>query len=190
MRSKFWRFVLKLFGWKFVGGFRPEMAKCVMIEAPHTSVWDFIIGRIGVWILGLNGRFLIKKEFFVFPISGLLKRMGGLPVDRGNRNNNIVNQVAKHFAANDKFTIVITPEGTRRYTKNWKRGFYEIAMEAGVPIVLSFINYGNKTCGVMEAFYPTGNYADDIVKIQEKYKDVEARYPEQFNMSKMYWDKN
>ncbi|MBR5784410.1 MAG: acyltransferase, partial [Bacteroidales bacterium] len=67
MRSKFWRFVLKLFGWKFVGGFRPEMAKCVMIEAPHTSVWDFIIGRIGVWILGLNGRFLIKKEFFVFP---------------------------------------------------------------------------------------------------------------------------
>lgn len=189
MGSRFWKFVLKVFGWEFEGNFRPEMDRCVMIEAPHTSGWDFILGRIGIWILGLNGRFLIKKEFFKFPLGYPLKKLGGLPVDRGNRKNGIVNQVAKHFSANEKFTIVITPEGTRQYTEHWKRGFYEIAMAAKVPIVLSFIDYGRKTCGVMETFYPTGDYSKDISTIQEKYKYVVARHPKQFNMSKMYWDK-
>ena len=97
--------------------------------------------------------------------------------------------MAKYFADNEKFTIVITPEGTRKYTKHWKRGFYEIAIEAQAPIVLSFIDYGRKTCGVMETFYPTGNYDEDIIIIQEKYKYVVARHPEQFNMSEMYWSK-
>ncbi len=123
MGSRFWKFVLKVFGWKFEGSFRPEMNRCVMIEAPHTSGWDFVLGRIGIWILGLNGKFLIKKEFFKFPLGYPLKKLGGLPVDRGNRKNGIVNQVAKHFSTNEKFTIVITPEGTRRYTEHWKRGF-------------------------------------------------------------------
>lgn len=189
MGNRFWTFILKLFGWKFEGSFRPEMNRCVMIEAPHTSSWDFVLGRIGIWILGLNGRFLIKKEFFKFPLGPVLKAIGGLPVDRGNRKNGIVSQVVAHFEQNEKFTIVITPEGTRKYARNWKRGFYEIAVEAKVPIVLSFIDYGRKTCGVMETFYPTGNFNEDIQKIQERYKYVVAYRPEYFNMSEMYWNK-
>lgn len=189
MGSKFWRFILKVFGWEFEGGFRPEMNRSVVIEAPHTSGWDFILGRIGIWILGLNGRFLIKKEFFRFPLGYPLKKLGGLPVDRGNRNNDIVGQVAEYFSKYEQFTIVITPEGTRKYTKHWKRGFYEIAVRANVPIILSFIDYGRKRCGVMETFYPTGDYNNDIKAIQERYKDVTARHPKQFNMSRMYWDK-
>lgn len=189
MGNRFWTFILKLFGWKFEGSFRPEMNRCVMIEAPHTSSWDFVLGRIGIWILGLNGRFLIKKEFFKFPLGLVLKAIGGLPVDRGNRKNGIVSQVVAHFEQNEKFTIVITPEGTRKYARNWKRGFYEIAVEAKVPIVLSFIDYGRKTCGVMETFYPTGNFNEDIQKIQERYKYVVAYRPEYFNMSEMYWNK-
>ena len=189
MGSKFWKFILKVFGWEFEGGFRPEMNRCVVIEAPHTSGWDFILGRIGIWILGLNGRFLIKKEFFRFPLGYPLKKLGGLPVDRGNRNNDIVGQVAEYFSKYEQFTIVITPEGTRKYTKHWKRGFYEIAVRANVPIVLSFIDYGRKRCGVMETFYPTGDYNSDIKAIQERYKDVIARHPKQFNMSRMYWEK-
>ena len=189
MGSRFWTFILKLFGWKFEGSFRPEMNRCVMIEAPHTSSWDFVLGRIGIWILGLKGRFLIKKEFFKFPLGPVLKAIGGLPVDRGNRKNGIVSQVVAHFEQNEKFTIVITPEGTRKYARNWKRGFYEIAVEAKVPIVLSFIDYGRKTCGVMETFYPTGNFNEDIQKIQERYKYVVAYRPEYFNMSEMYWNK-
>ncbi len=191
MKSRFWRFILKVFGWKFIGDTRPEMYRSVIIEAPHTSVWDFVIGRIGIWILGLNGRFLIKKEIFKLPFLGwIIKRMGGIPVDRGNRGNNIVGQVADYFQKYPNFTIIITPEGTRKYTRHWKRGFYEIAVRANVPIILCYINYGNKTCGVGATFYPTGTYEKDILEIQNSYKHVEARYPENFNMSEMYWNKN
>ena len=80
MGSRFWKFVLKVFGWNFEGSFRPEMNRCVMIEAPHTSGWDFILGRIGIWILGINGKFLIKKEFFKFPLGYALKKLGGYPL--------------------------------------------------------------------------------------------------------------
>ena len=189
MKARFWRFILKIFGWRFDVGNNPDIHRCVIIMAPHTSVWDFVIGRISLWILGVKSRILIKKEFFRFPLGPLLRHMGGVSIDRGNRHNNVVKQVVEKFKENEQFTLVITPEGTRKYTKRWKRGFYDIAMGANVPIVITYIDYAKKQSGVGESFIPTGNYDNDIIEIQNHYKDVSAKYPENFNMSRMYWDK-
>lgn len=189
MKARFWRFVLKIFGWRFNEGNNPDIRRCVLIMAPHTSVWDFVIGRISLWILGVKSRILIKKEFFKGPMGPLLRHMGGVSIDRGNRHNNVVQQVVKKFEENEHFTLVVTPEGTRKYTKRWKRGFYDIAMGAGVPIVLTYIDYAKKQSGVWESFIPSGNYDNDIIEIQNHYKNIGAKYPENFNMSRMYWDK-
>lgn len=172
-------------GWKLIGEPEPEMKKCVVIEAPHTSMWDFVWGRCGLWLLGVNARFLIKKEVFVFPISGLLKRLGGIPIDRGRRNN-VVDQIVEEFKNNDDFSLVITPEGTRKHTETWKRGFYYIALKAEVPIYLGWLDYEKKQGGAGKIFYPTGDYEKDIQVIQDFYKDKVAKYPSQFHLSKEY----
>ena len=181
------RKILKLFGWTFNEGNSPDIERCVMILAPHTSIWDFVIGRLSVWILGIPAKILVKKEFFRFPLGRLLRKLGAIPVDRGNRKNNIVSQAVQHFRDNEKFTLILTPEGTRKYTKRWKHGFYDIATAANVPIVLTYIDYKKKQAGVGVTFTPTGDYETDIIEIQNFYKNITAKYPKDFNMSEMYW---
>ena len=101
--------------------------------APHTSNWDFIIGKLAYTSAGLTAHFMIKKEWFVFPFNLVFKSMGGIPVSR-NRHTRLVDQVVKVMKESKVFNIAITPEGTRQRTENWKKGFYYIALEAGVPI--------------------------------------------------------
>jgi 1-acyl-sn-glycerol-3-phosphate acyltransferase len=96
----------------------------------------------------------------------------------------MVTQVVKMFEEHDELVVVITPEGTRRRVEHWKKGFYLIALEAGVPLALSFIDYGKKTGGVGPIFYPTGDYEKDMIFIQDFYKDKTACHPERFNLSK------
>lgn len=177
-------------GWTFIGDLDRSIKKFVMIMAPHTSNWDFVWGRLGLWMKGIKIKFLIKKEFFVFPIKGLLKSMGGIPVDRGNKSNDMVKQICEQFAGNDEFGVMITPEGTRGYNKNWKKGFYKIAMEANVPIVITYLDYKKKEGGILEAFYPTGNYEKDLAKIESFYLDKTAKHPEKFSLSPMYRNNN
>lgn len=179
------KFLLWLFGWKLVGKPEPQMKKCVFIEAPHTTMWDFVFGRLGLWQLGINVKFFIKKEMFFFPLGPILKSLGGIPVDRGKKTN-MVDQIVEMYNKSDNFSIVITPEGTRRYTEHWKKGFYYIAMKANVPIYLGYLNYEKKEGSGGKIFYPTGNYEKDLAEIQEFYKDKVAKYPENFNLSKQY----
>ncbi|MDR0971576.1 MAG: lysophospholipid acyltransferase family protein [Bacteroidales bacterium] len=183
--KRFARFLLWLFGWKLVGEAQKEMQKCVFIEAPHTSMWDFVWGRLGLWQLGVNVRFFIKKEMFFFPLGGILKALGGIPIDR-KKSTKMVDQVVEMFNRSDRFCILITPEGTRKYTENWKKGFYFIAQKANVPIFLGYLDYEKKEGSGGKIFYPTGNYEEDILIIKDYYKDKVAKYPENFNLSKQY----
>lgn len=159
------------------------MQKCIFIEAPHTSMWDFVWGCLGLWKLKVKPNFLIKKEMFVFPLGGILKALGGMPVDRG-KSSNMVEQVVEMFNQRDRFSLVITPEGTRKLTHHWKKGFYYIATKANVPIYLAYLNYNKKEGGAVKIFYPTGNYEKDMMEIQEFYKDKIAKFPKNFNLSK------
>lgn len=182
---KIWIGIVKLFGWKFETP-DPEKARqirhCVLIEAPHTSIYDFFLGASCVWELGVDGRFFIKKEFFKFPIRGFLRRCGALPIDRGNRNNHLVDSAVRQLKDNSSMTIIITPEGTRKLTKRWKRGFYEIAMQASVPIAVCYIDYRRKVMSIGPMLVPSGDFAADMLKILEIYNDITPRNKSGWNL--------
>lgn len=171
------RLVLRIAGWKITGPLPPP--KSVVVMAPHTSNIDFVLGWLGYTSLGVRSHFLIKKEAFNWYTSGLMKRMGGIPVDRRN-SSNVVMQVTDEFNKREKFILTITPEGTRRPNKNWKRGFYHIAVSAKVPIMLGFLDYKKKEGGFGYTFLPTGNFEADFVHLQEFYKNKTGKYPEKF----------
>ena len=125
---------------------------------------------------------------FFFPLGPILKALGGVPVDR-KKGAGLVDEAVKRLKEDKNFSVIITPEGTRKYTENWKKGFYHIAMKSGKPIYLSWLDYEKKQGGSGKIFYPTGNYEADLKEIQEFYKDKVAKYPENFNLSKQYQNK-
>jgi len=176
-------------GWKVIDR-KPQDKKAIVIAAPHTSAWDFIIGKLSFVSTGLPIYILIKKEFFKFPLGPILRGLGAISVDRGNRNNKMVDQLAAEFDKRDTMYLSITPEGSRKKRDKWKRGFYEIAMAANVPVYLGVIDYGKKICDVGERFELTGDYEKDMKFIQTSYKDVTAKNPECFSWGeKFYGDK-
>jgi len=176
------KMILKISGWKVVGGVPPDVPKCVVAVAPHTSMWDFVIGRLAFWELGLKARFLIKKEMFFWPLGPIVKWLGGIPVDR-QKKGNLVEQVARMFDAHDSLYIAITPEGTRKLVDTWKKGYYYISLKAKVPIALGFLDYRKKEGGVVKVIYPTGNFEEDTRAIEEVYRGIGAKYPEKYNLS-------
>jgi 1-acyl-sn-glycerol-3-phosphate acyltransferase len=182
MRQQFAKFLLQLFGWKVVVTIPPDVKKCVVLMAPHTSNWDFLIGYLGFMSIGIDSKYLIKKEAFVFPIGRMLLAAGAIPVNR-KASTNIVIQVGEMFKNTDSLFITIAPEGTRSLNRNWKRGFYYIAENAKVPIVFGFLDYKMKIGGIGGMLIPTGNYEEDLKKIEEFYAVKGARYPEKFNFS-------
>jgi 1-acyl-sn-glycerol-3-phosphate acyltransferase len=174
--------VLRLFGWEVTGGLPQEVKKCIIIIAPHTSQWDFIIGRLAFWHLGLKVRFLIKKEFFFFPVGPVLRWLGGLPVNR-SKGASSVNQILDIFDSYDTMSIIITPEGTRKYSANWKRGFYFISQKANIPIALAYLNYQKKRGGIGPLLLPSGDFEKDFKYIEDYYRDIAGpRHPERFNL--------
>lgn len=177
MKRAISKFLFKLFGWD-IEDQAPKIAfKAVLVHAPHTSNWDFIIGRMASWVYRLPVKFLIKKELFFFPLGWILKSMGGIPVDR-SKNNNLTDQIAKLFSENDELAIIFTPEGTRKYNPKWKKGFYYLAIKSDVPIVLTFIDYKNKRGGFGPTFTPTGDVNKDIETIKDFYRDIQGKVPE------------
>jgi 1-acyl-sn-glycerol-3-phosphate acyltransferase len=182
MISKSSNFILRLFGWDTSGAIPAGIKKAIMIVAPHTSYWDFVIGRLTFWGSKVRIRVLIKKEVFVFPVGILLKKLGGLPVARGKKNN-MIDEVVKLFNEAESLVVVITPEGTRRLVRQWKKGFYLIALAAKVPIALGYIDYANKKGGVGPILYPSGDYDKDMAFINDFYHDKTGKHPEKFNLS-------
>lgn len=183
--KKLWIAIVKLFGWKFdlpPADDLKRLHRCVLIEAPHTSIYDFLLGAACVWRMGLNARFFIKKEFFVFPLRHFLKWSGALPIDRGNKNNHMVDKAVEAFGKNDDFTVIITPEGTRKQVKRFKRGFYEIATNANVPIAITYINYKTRHMGVGPLIMPSGDFDADMRIILDFYSNVAPRNDKGWNI--------
>ena len=157
MKQAISKILLKLAGWKAASIEGVEIPKCVICVAPHTSNWDFIIGKLFYTSIGLTAGFLMKKSWFFFPFNLIFKSMGGIPVER-----------SKHSSM------------TRKHTEEWKRGFYYIALKAEVPILLAYIDYGKKEAGMMGVFHPTGDADKDIAEIRKYYTRITARHPENF----------
>jgi len=176
------KFILKATGWKTVGGIPPELTKAVFVIAPHTSNMDFFIGRLYCFQHRIPIKIMIKKESFKGPLGGLLKKAGGVPIDR-SISKSLVDQVVQLFNENDTFFFAITPEGTRKRSDKWKTGFYyHIAVKAKVPILLSYIDYEKKEAGIGRIFYPTGDFEKDFKEIEDFYRGRKGKYPEKFNL--------
>ncbi|MCT4614129.1 MAG: 1-acyl-sn-glycerol-3-phosphate acyltransferase [Marinifilaceae bacterium] len=174
------KFILRLFGWKYIGEI-PENKKAVILAAPHTSNWDFIWGKLCLVSIGIPTAILMKKEMFIFPFSYLLKYWGVIPVNR-SRKSNLVDTMAEEFNSRQELYIVLSPEGTRKANSEWKKGFYYIAHKAQVPLFLAKIDYKNKTLEAGETYYTSGDYDNDIKYIKSYYKDSNPKYPNFFKL--------
>jgi len=172
-------FFLKLLGWKYELSVEiPD--KCVICVAPHTSNWDYVIGMLYyLSVIGSKPNVLMKKELFFFPFNYIFKSLGGIPVDR-KKKSSVSEQMLEWFNSKDKFRLTISPEGTRKKSAKWRTGFYYIATNAGVPIILAYIDYAKKKAGMNRIFYPTGDYISDLEEIKNHYKDVGAKHPHKF----------
>lgn len=168
----------KLLGWKVVN-ILPDIPKCVIAIAPHTSNYDFVIGKLAYSSIGRTANFLMKKEWFFFPFNLIFSSMGGVPVDR-KRAQSLTETMTGEFKRREKFQLAIAPEGTRKRVQQWKKGFYYIALKADVPIVLIALDYDKKEALFLDIFLPTGDLEEDMRKIRSKYTGTKGKYPENF----------
>jgi len=173
------RLILKLAGWSWSVTV-PDYPKSILCIAPHTSNWDFILGKLFYGAVGRNANFLMKKDWFFFPLNHLLKAMGGIPVDR-KKNTSLVEQLVISSKNNEKFILAITPEGTRKRNPHWKKGFYFIALQANIPIVLVCIDYKHKHIQMEKSVLPTGDEKKETNEIKRYFmENAVAKYPERF----------
>lgn len=168
----------KVLKWRIVNKV-PNPDKCIIAVAPHTSNWDFIIGKLAYSSLGRPANFLIKKEWFFFPFNIFFKSIGGVPIER-NKKSSTTDNLAAEFAKHDKLHLAVTPEGTRKPRKEWRGGFYFIALKAQVPIILVGLDYAKKEAIFLGEFIPTGDFDNDIVKIKARFKGIQGKHPDKF----------
>ena len=165
----------KLQGWRIEGG-PPTAMKFIVVGAPHTSNWDFMVFLGATDELGIRASYLGKHSLFRWPLKRFMVDMGGIPVDRSRRSN-YVEQVVDEFARRDRLALVIAPEGTRHSDGRWRSGFYHIATGAAVPIVPGMIDRKQRLAVIGEPMMPTGDYASDLRRIAAFYRSRQPDNP-------------
>lgn len=173
MRQRFAQRVVKLARWKFMG---EVPRRGILVGAPHTSNWDFVSMLIVMWHGGIPPRVLIKKELFRGPLGWLLRKMGGIPIDRENPGS-LVRELIKQARSGKDFLLIIAPEGTRGKGEYWKSGFYRIARATKLPISLAFCEPSTRTLGFGLTFHPSGNVKDDMDMVRAFYTDKHGIRP-------------
>ena len=149
----------------------------MLIAVPHTSNWDFVYYLGLTQELGIDAHFMAKRELFRWPIGRFMREMGGIEVNR-DRGHNYVQAMIDEFARRDEFILTIAPEGTRGSARQWRTGFYHIALGAGVPIVCGMADYRRKVGGLGPAIMPTGDYAADMAQIEQFYRATTPEHPD------------
>lgn len=174
----YWFATIALFilRWK-TKGTQPDMKKYVIIAAPHSSNWDFVFFLLIIFKFQMPVHWMGKHTMFKRPFRGLLKRLGGIPIDRTQKGN-VVQSMVSAFHRSKELIVTIAPSGTREKVMTWKTGFYHIASQAGVPIVCGFIDYRKKIIGIGPTFSPTGDMNADMKSIQSFYAPFAGKYME------------
>lgn len=176
--------VLKLLGWKVVlEGDMANLDRCVLVVAPHTSNWDYLLGVMSYWKMGKKLKVIIKDTHTKAFYGGLIKAVGAIGIDRSKKSN-LVNTVTNLFEK-ENFSLVITPEGSRSYAKKWRLGFYHMAVGANVPIVFAAGDYKHKKIRIgykiSEEEIKNRPLESILDQIEDYFKDITAKYPEKFN---------
>lgn len=173
--------ILSAFGWK-VDITVPDYPKSIICVAPHTSNWDFILGKLAYASVGRKAGFLMKETWFFFPLGLIFKSIGGVPVSRAHKSSSLVDQLIKRFNTSGKLSLAITPEGTRSRNSNWHTGFLRIAYATGVPILLGAMDFPTKRIEIKHTFTPSGDIRKDMCEVKNFYKDFKGKYPEKFSI--------
>ena len=181
MKRSIYNFILTNFiGWKIIGNLtlsKEKIKKAILIAAPHTHWYDLFLGILIRGTIGFKSNFIAKKELFFFPLNIFLKLIGGVPVNRSKKNNT-VKEIANIFDQKKEFRISLSPEGTRQKVSKFKTGFYYIAKEASVPIIMVTMDYSKKQSLISDPFYPTENFNEDIKFVESFFDGVEGKIKE------------
>ena len=179
MLNKFSRWLLYgRLGWRAeVTEAHPD--KYIICLAPHTSNWDFLIGQLYMRASNFKSNFLMKKEWFFWPLGPIFRRMGGIPVYR-SKHTSMTDSLADSAKAAATFHLCITPEGTRSPNPDWKKGFYFIALKAGIPILLYGVDYEKRLIRCTKTIVPSGNLDADMRDIKLYFKDFKGKHPKNF----------
>lgn len=178
--SKIWLF---LWRWKVVQQ-EPIPDRCVMIAAPHTSNWDFPITLAMAGVSDIDIRWLGKAQMFNPVLGPIFRALGGISVQRSS-SNGLVGDLAAEFARHDRLVLVVPAEGTRGAVEYWKSGFYQIALQAGVPIVCAFVDRSTRTGGFGPVIMPTGDVAADMDRIRAFYDGKTGLKPNRFGVPRL-----
>ena len=182
---------LEMMGWELDNHWPLDLDQCVMIAAPHTSNWDALYARLALKALGVNVRLTIKDSYMKLPFGPFVRAMGGIGIDRTPKNAgeprlSMVQVMTDLFKQHPKLVMLVTPEATRAKQEEWKTGFYHVAISAGVPIALAYMDYAKKKTGVGKIVYPTGDYEKDMAEIMDFYAQISAKFPEKFSVDTRY----
>lgn len=169
---------LKLVGWKCEGSV-PEQKKYIVLAGPHTSNWDFPLMLSMGTLLGANPYWMGKKAIFRFPFGWFFMWLGGIPIDR-SKSNSLVSQMVEIFEKADRLCVLIPPEGSRGPRAEWKTGFYHIARQSNIPVVLSYIDFKKRIGGFTEVMWLTDDLTADMTYIQKFYAAKHPKHPENF----------
>ncbi|EIM40744.1 MULTISPECIES: 1-acyl-sn-glycerol-3-phosphate acyltransferase [Acinetobacter] len=183
---------LKLMGWETDNHWPENLSQCVMIAAPHTSNWDALYARLALKALGVNVRLTIKDSYMQFPLGPFVRAMGGIGIDRrpkqaGEPRPSMVQVMTDLFKQHPELVMLVTPEGTRARQEQWKTGFYYVAVNAGVPIALAYMDYEQKKAGVGKIIHPTGDFEEDMAEIMDFYAGIQAKFPKEFSVDQRYY---
>lgn len=171
--------MLRCFGWSVTVSV-PDVPKCIICVAPHTSNWDFIIGKLAYASVGRKAGFLMKESWFFWPLGPIFRAIGGVPVARKNKRGSLVEQLVERFRSTPRLTIAITPEGTRSRTADWHSGFLRIARGADVPVFLGVIDYATRSVIIDTQFEPTDDIDADMRAVKSFYAPYQGLHPEKF----------
>ena len=172
--------ILKMAGWT-VDITVPDYPKSIICVAPHTSNWDFILGKLAYASVGRKAGFLMKESWFFWPLGPIFKSFGGVPVVRRNKTRSLVDFLVEKYKTSDRLSLAITPEGTRSLTTKWHTGFLEIARQANIPIELGAIDYKTHKITITDTFTPTGDNEVDMKAIKQYYSKFTGKNPKNFS---------
>lgn len=178
LRNALGRAVLGLMGWRIEGRV-PNVPKCVLIVAPHTSGWDYVVGMAALFALGFRATYLGKHTLFRGPLGWFMRWTGGMPVDRAAADG-VVQRSLELVRAGERIFLALAPEGTRKKVERWKSGYYRIGVGAGIPIFPVALDYSRKAVALLPLFTPTGDHERDEAALRALFSPAMARHPESY----------
>lgn len=177
------RALFRLTGWR-VEGYLPDLPKMIVVSAPHTSNWDGVILVLAALVFRVRLRYLVKHTLLRPPLGWLVRLTGGVPINRTARFN-AVEQAVQTFNERDRLALAISPEGTRKPVEYWKTGFYYIALGAGVPLALGYIDYARRRSGIGPIIVPSGDLEADMAQIEAFYAPIVGRHPSRMSQTRI-----